>query len=159
MNNLESAINKKFSNLNGKSKGTTRIYIVSTHLMFGHGLESLLRKESDLEVIGQEIEIGRAVEAIKKLEPDVVILDTEGLPSGSVRELMAILKAASIVRVIALNLHNNTLYAYRAKRQIAKGIEDIIQAIKETLPFNNKEKRRTKTNGYSSMMLDGQNMR
>lgn len=159
MNNLESAINKKINNLNGKSRSKTRIYIVSTHLMFGHGLESLLRKESDLEIIGQEMEIGQAVEAIKKLEPDVVILDTEGLPYGSVRELMAILKAASIVRVIALNLHNNMLSAYKAKRQIAKGIEDIIQAIKEDLSFNNKEKRRTKTNGYSSMMLDGQNLR
>jgi chemotaxis response regulator CheB len=156
MNNLESAIKSKFDNIKGKRK--TRIYIISTHLMFGHGLESLLHKESDLEVIGQEMEIERAIEAIKKLEPDVVILDTEGLSYGSVRELMAILKAASIVRVITLNLHNNTLHVYRAKRQIAKGTEDIIQAIKEDL-FKNKEKRRTKTNGYSSLMLDGQNVR
>ena len=55
---------------------TTRIYIISNHLMFGHGLKSLLGQKENLVIVGQEAQIDHAIKQIAELEPDVVLLDS-----------------------------------------------------------------------------------
>jgi DNA-binding NarL/FixJ family response regulator len=52
-----------------------RIFILSSHPLFGQGVESLLRQEAGLIIVGQETDADKALERIKEIRPDVVILD------------------------------------------------------------------------------------
>ncbi len=107
----------------------TRIFIISNHLMFGRGLESLLRRESKLDVVGCETDEQKAIEQIKGLHPDVVILYGNGPPCDSTPALMRILRENPGIKVIGLNLKNNILYVYQTMQWVVKGLEDLIKAI------------------------------
>jgi chemotaxis response regulator CheB len=52
-----------------------RIFMLSSHPLLGQGVESLLRRETGLEIVGREMDVDKAVERIKELRPDAVILD------------------------------------------------------------------------------------
>lgn len=107
----------------------TQIFIISSHLMFSHGLESLLHQETNFDIVGQEKDMERAIEQIKELQPDVVILDS----NNAVSQVTPILHASPGVKVISLSLQNNDLYVYQAKQQAAKETEDLVKAIKDDL--------------------------
>lgn len=107
----------------------THIFIISSHLMFSHGLESLLRQETDFDIVGQEKDMERAIEQIKELQPDVIILDSD----NAVSQVTPILHTNPDIKIISLNLQNNDLYVYQAKQQAAKETEDLVKAIKDDL--------------------------
>jgi DNA-binding NarL/FixJ family response regulator len=107
----------------------TRVFIISSHLMFGHGLESLLRRETQLEVVGQEADEEAAIQRIRELRPHVVILDSHGPPFEPTPTVIRILQESPGTNVIGLSLQNNTLHVYRATRRVVKGLEDLMEAI------------------------------
>ena len=71
----------------------------------------------------------RAIEQIKELQPDVVILDSD----NAVSQVTPILHTNPGIKVISLSLQNNDLYVYQAKQQAAKETEDLVKAIKDDL--------------------------
>jgi DNA-binding NarL/FixJ family response regulator len=108
----------------------TRIFVISDHLMFGQGLESLLRQEAELDIIGQETDFSQAIERIKELQPDVVILDSD----DAAPKVASILGASSGVKIISLSLQDNNLYVYQARQRVTKDVIDLLEAIEEDLP-------------------------
>ena len=53
----------------------TRVLLVDDHAMIRQGLCSLLEKQPDIEVVGG-VEDGRqAVDSVRRLAPDLVIMD------------------------------------------------------------------------------------
>ncbi len=104
-----------------------RIFVISNHLMFGHGIGSLLREEAELEVVGQESNLNRAIEQIGALQPDVVILDSDD-PEPDL-EVAHILRVRPGVKVISLSLDNNTLCVYQASQRTTRGVDDLLAAI------------------------------
>ena len=119
----------------------TRIFILSRHRMFGHGLVSLLRQEKDLELVGQESDERKAIEQIKTLRPHVVIWDSAEAPDDSVPTVISILKENPGIRVVGLSLHNNNLYVYHLTRRVVKGLEEFVEAIRFSPPppFNDSQ--------------------
>lgn len=107
----------------------TRIFIISSHLMFGHGLESLLRGETKVDVVGQEADEETAIKRIKELRPHVVILDSNGPPPEPTPTVMRILQESPGTNVIGLSLQDNTLHLYRATQRVVKRLDDLIEAI------------------------------
>jgi DNA-binding NarL/FixJ family response regulator len=108
----------------------TRIFVISGHLMFSQGLESLLRKEAGLDIVGQETDFSRAITRIEELQPDVVILDSD----DAAPKVASILGASSGVKVIRLSLQDNNLYVYQARQRITKSVVDLLEVIGEDLP-------------------------
>lgn len=106
-----------------------RIFIISGHLLFSYGLESLLCEETNLEIIGQEKDMEQAIDQIKRLQPDVVVLDSD----NALSQITPILHASPGVKVISLSLQNNDLYVYQAKQWVARETEDLLEAIKADL--------------------------
>jgi DNA-binding NarL/FixJ family response regulator len=53
------------------------VLIVSSHPLFGQGVESLLRQEAGVEIVGRETDVDYAIERIKELQPDVIILGND----------------------------------------------------------------------------------
>ena len=114
-----------------------RTLIITQHLMFGYGLESLLRQETELNVVGWETDITRATKTVKELEPDIVILDRDDSTFDFSSELLEILNLNPGLKVICINLQDNNLHIYQSYQRVANGVEDLLEAIKEEeLPFN-----------------------
>lgn len=57
------------------SSGKIRIIIADDHKVVREGTRELLQKENDLEVVGEAGDGEEAVELVKQLKPDVVIMD------------------------------------------------------------------------------------
>src|SRR5438093_967129 len=73
-------------------KGKTRILLVDDHAVVRFGTAALLNREADLEVCGEEEDAARALTALERLKPDLVIADIS-LKDSSGLELMRNIKA------------------------------------------------------------------
>ncbi len=129
---------KKLSNKTDESK--TRIFIVDDHPIVRQGLTELINHEQDLEVCGHAEDASEAMGTIKKLQPDMAIVDIS-LKETSGMELIKDIKVQypNLV-VLALSMHDESLYAERALRAGARGYvmkaeatEKVITAIRKIL--------------------------
>ncbi len=93
-----------------------RILIVDDHPMTRRGLAELINQEADLTVCGEAADATRALEACKTLKPDLALVDIT-LPQKSGLVLIKDIRLWSPdVLVLALSMHDETLYAERVLR-------------------------------------------
>ncbi len=59
-----------------------RIIIVDDHILFREGLAAIIQQEADVEVVGLVGTVQAAVDAVRKLKPDIVLMDFS-LPDGT----------------------------------------------------------------------------
>jgi chemotaxis response regulator CheB len=110
-----------------------RVYLLSNNDLFGQGVMSLLRLEPELEIVGQGAEVDRAIEEIKRLTPDAVIVESDDLIQDSLPIVARILKTETPVRVIGLDLKQNKFHFYTGEQREARGVEDLVEAIQTEL--------------------------
>ncbi len=122
------------------SQNKMRVLIVDDHPIVRQGLENLINYENDL-VVSQKVEDApQAMKAIAELKPDIVIIDIS-LKEKNGLELIKDLKIQySDLPMLALSMHDESLYAERAIRAGAKGYimkqqatDNIIKAIRKVL--------------------------
>jgi DNA-binding NarL/FixJ family response regulator len=106
-----------------------RIFILSSYPLFSHGVESLLRRETGLEIVGREADADEAVERIKELQPDVVVLDSGAPACDPTMAVMRILREGVGAKVIGLNLQDNTMCIYLGEQRVVKEGKDLMEAI------------------------------
>ncbi len=107
----------------------TRVLIVSSHEMFGQGVESLLCEQTGLEICGRETDLEAALKRFEELKPDVVVLDVGDPSYGPMSAVIRILRE-NVDRVIGLNLQDNTIHVLRGEQKTAHGVDDLVGAIK-----------------------------
>jgi len=115
-----------------------RIVIVDDHPLFRKGLEELINSESSFAVCGEAGNAAEAMEIIRKLNPDLAIVDLS-LPGANGIELIKNVRAEfSKLPILVLSMHDESLYALRALRAGAEGyvmkheaMANVIQAIRE----------------------------
>jgi DNA-binding NarL/FixJ family response regulator len=129
---------KKPSNKTDDNK--TRILIVDDHPIVRQGLTELINQEDDLVVCEQAEDAAEAMGIIKKLKPDMAIVDIS-LKETSGMELIKDIKVKypNLV-ILALSMHDESLYAERALRAGAMGYvmkaeatEKVVTAIRKIL--------------------------
>jgi DNA-binding NarL/FixJ family response regulator len=106
-----------------------RIFMLSSHPLFSQGVESLLRRETGLEIVGREADADQALERIKELRPDVVVLDSADL-RDPMPVVMRIFREGVGAKVISLNLKDDTMHVYRGEQRVVKQVEDLVKVIK-----------------------------
>ena len=116
------------------------ILIVDDHPIVRQGLSELVNHENDLIVCGQAEDANQAMKAVKELKPDIVIVDIS-LKETSGMELIKDLNVQyPKLPLLALSMHDESLYAERVLRAGAKGYimkaeatEKVIMAIRKIL--------------------------
>src|SRR5437016_6054904 len=115
-----------------------RIVIVDDHPLFRKGLEELIHSDGAFAVCGEAGNASEAMEVIRKLHPDLVIVDLS-LPGANGIELIKNIRAEfPKLPILVLSMHDESLYAVRALRAGADGyvmkheaMANVIQAIRE----------------------------
>ncbi len=98
-----------------------RVVIVDDHPLFRDRLSQLINNEADMEVCGESETAEQAIQLIRSLTPDLVIVDIT-LKGSSGLELIKGIRALSIgIPILVLSMHEESLYAERALRAGATG--------------------------------------
>ncbi len=84
--------------------------------MFQHGLESLLSQQDGVDIVGRASSPDLALEQIKTLQPDVVIVDSTKSSAEVISKIIRALSDHRDMKVIGLNLHDNHLALYQLSR-------------------------------------------
>lgn len=120
-----------------------RVLLVDDHAVVRFGIAQLINRQTDMEICGEEEGAGRAMEAIGKLKPDLVVADIS-LKDSSGLELMRNIKAQHPkLAILVFSAHDEAIYAEMAFRAGALGylmkgaeVEAILTAIRRVLGGN-----------------------
>jgi DNA-binding NarL/FixJ family response regulator len=122
------------------AKARHSILLMDDHPMTRYGMARLIEQEPDLTVCGEAQNPQRALEAIRKQKPEVVLADLT-VPGGEGLEFIKDLHALHPnVAVLVVSVHDEEFYAERALRAGARGYimkneggEKLIHAIRQIL--------------------------
>ncbi|MEI6192910.1 MAG: response regulator transcription factor [Verrucomicrobiota bacterium] len=120
--------------------GKKKIFVVDDHPLMREGLCGVINHEADLMVCGVAENAHQAMEAIPKTVPDLALIDIT-LPGKNGLELVKDLKAMHPhLAILAISMHDETLYAERMLRAGANGYitkqqppEELVKAIRQVL--------------------------
>src|SRR5438132_12499375 len=117
-----------------------RIVIVDDHPLFRKGLEQLIHSDGTFAVCGEAGSAAEAMDVIRKLDPDLAIVDVR-LPGANGIELIKNIRAEfPKLPILVLSMHDESLYALRALRAGAQGyvmkqeaLANVVNAIHEVV--------------------------
>ncbi len=123
-----------------KAEARKKILIVDDHPLMREGLRGAINREPDMMVCGEAANAPQAMSAVPKLAPNLALVDVT-LPGKSGLELVKDLKAIRPqLRILAISMHDESLYAGRMLRAGASGYitkhqlpEELIRAIRQVL--------------------------
>ncbi len=127
-----------------KTKKTTstkkKVYLVDDHPIVRQGLIKLIEQEEGLEVCGESGTVSDALDALKKLGPDVVLVDISLEDSNGLELIKLVDDLGLQIPMLVLSMHDESLYAEHALRAGASGYvmkqaasSTLIQAIEKVL--------------------------
>ena len=98
-----------------------RILIVDDHMVVRRGIRSLLSNHADFDIVGEAWDVSGAMEKVRELRPDVVLLDIR-LPDESGLALLKQIRQEGIeTRVLVLTSFDDEEYIMGALREGANG--------------------------------------
>lgn len=117
-----------------------RILIVDDHAILREGLTDVIGREADLEVCGQTGDAFAALELAATTKPDVVLMDISIAGKNGLELLKDLQVQQPGIAVLALSMHDETLYAERVLRAGGRGYimkqeggQRVIAAIRQVL--------------------------
>jgi DNA-binding NarL/FixJ family response regulator len=117
-----------------------RVYLVEDHPLTMRGLVDLFNEQPDLQVCGHAKRAAAGLEGMKKLKPDLALVDLS-LPRRSGLSLVKDIGTwLPKVRVLVLSMHDEMLYAERVLKAGAHGYimkdkspEELLRAVRRVL--------------------------
>lgn len=109
-----------------------RVLLVASCTLFGRGVENLLRQEPGLEVLVCEADVSRAIERVKELKPDVVIIEHRTPATDLGNALRRMLRACEKLKIIELDSEDDTISIYSGRQQVIKQVQDLVSAIEQS---------------------------
>ncbi len=89
---------------------TIRIILVDDHHIMREGLKSLLMAQSDISVVGEAGNGRAALGLVRKLTPDVVVMDVSMPDMNGIDATCRIKEESPDIQVIALSMHSDKLF-------------------------------------------------
>jgi DNA-binding NarL/FixJ family response regulator len=103
--------------------------MLGSNPLFRDGVESLICREMEAEILGRETSFERASGQLESLSPDVIIVDASD-PGCDPMEVVAVVFQMGLeAKVISININDNQLHIYRGEHKVAKETKDLVEAI------------------------------
>lgn len=99
----------------------TGIILVDDHKIFREGVRNLLNQQDGMQVVGEAENGLKAIDLVRKLSPQVVIMDVHMPNLNGVDATRRILEEAPNVKVIALSMHSHRHLVQEMLRAGASG--------------------------------------
>ena len=98
-----------------------QVYLVDDHPIVRQGLIKLIEQEDELEVCGESGTVADALEDLKTLGPDVVLVDISLEDSNGLELIKLVDDLGMQIPMLVLSMHDESLYAEHALRAGASG--------------------------------------
>jgi DNA-binding NarL/FixJ family response regulator len=95
------------------TNGKIRVLIVDDHAILREGVRALLQLHPDLEVTGEASNGKEALEAVERLDPDVVLMDIAMPGLGGIEASLELKKLGRRARVLILSQYEDREYVRR----------------------------------------------
>jgi len=133
------------------------ILIADDHAVVRSGLQNLLEDETHIEIVGEATDGIEALAQIKKLSPQIVLLDLTMPNMGGLEVAKIMVKQYPQTKSLIFSMHNNQEYMVRAVENGAMGYllkdttkEEILKAIQSVSEGN-----KYFPTAVSSLIIDG----
>ncbi|WP_338089578.1 response regulator transcription factor [Nocardioides lijunqiniae] len=117
-----------------------RILLVDDHALVRRGVRLILEQEPDLTVVGEAGDGAEAVEALRDLEVDLVVLDIAMPRMTGLQAAREITRRREPPRLMMLSMHDNEQYFFESLRVGASGYvlksvadEDLVGAVRAAM--------------------------
>ncbi len=107
-----------------------RVLVVENESLLGAGIESLLTRETDLDLVG--IASGNEADLIKIIEhsqPQVIILDEATYMTNSIR-LLDLFRNYSELRLVLVNANDNLVHIYEKRKLLVSQAADLADIVR-----------------------------
>ncbi len=112
------------------------VFLADDHTIVRDGLRSLLEAHGDMKIVGEAANGRDAIRAVRKLKPDVVIMDILMADLNGIEATEQICRECPATRVVILSMQSSSESILRALRAGARGYlfkesagRELIQAI------------------------------
>ena len=116
--------------------GPITVLLAEDHQIVREGLRKLLEGESDIAVLGEAVSGRQAVELVRKLRPDVVVMDIAMPLLNGLEATSQIRRLAPNTRVLILSAHSDDAYVERVAALGASGYlvkQTAVHTLKEAI--------------------------
>ena len=98
-----------------------KVFLVDDHEIFRNGLKQLVDSEPDMEVVGEAGDGETALENLRTIRPDVIIMDIRMPGINGVETSQMLLKREPQARIVFFSLYDNPDYVAKALEMGASG--------------------------------------
>ena len=98
-----------------------QVLIVDDHTLFRESLRSLLKRDSNIEIVGDTKDGIEAIAKTAQLRPDVVLMDVVMPKMNGISATRRIKRAYNSVKIIALTMYETEQYIHEMLRAGASG--------------------------------------
>ncbi len=98
-----------------------RVLTVDDHALLRDGIAALIGNQSDMELVGEASNGREAIEAFRKHQPDVTLMDLQMPEMGGIDALSAIRGEFPEARIIVLTTYAGDVQVFRALKAGARG--------------------------------------
>ena len=114
-----------------------RVLLADDHAMIRQGLRLLIEKQPDIELVFEAKDGCEAIEHVRELQPEVVIMDLSMPNLNGIEATRQIINEFPHIKVIALSIHSNNRFVADMLEAGASGyvlkeclFEELVQAIR-----------------------------
>ena len=100
---------------------TLTVLLADDHAVVRDGLRMILEAEPDIRVVGEAANGRQAVDRVRRLRPDVAVLDIAMPELNGIDAARLIRENHPASQVVMLSMHSSTEHVYRALRAGARG--------------------------------------
>ena len=117
---------------------TVKVFLADDHAVVRDGINALLEAEQGIEVVGTAANGREAVRQVKKLKPDVVVMDITMPELNGIDTTTQICESCPFTQIIILSIHDSSEHIFRALKAGAKGYlikesagREVIKAVRD----------------------------